>query len=341
MKRIRGGFIFPSAAYTVPLNRIRNVAAVDKKPEPGDLVYGRIEYIGQHSSLENKEGRIHTINNGSSAVFVYGTRYAPDYYEGFVPGEMKPRADLLSRSGIVGEIACKSSLIADPTQVKILGYVCDSAGKVITTRDHVKIVPKSHNKASARSKMVLCIGTAMNSGKSTAAAACCWALSTMGHTVRGSKITGTASLKDILLMEDNGASPVADFTFFGYPSTYLLDEESLLRIFDDLDLKYANSPKNYWVVEIADGILQRETAMLLRHPTIRSRIGKLVFCAHDAFAAIGGLDILKKEFDLVPDAISGVCSTSPLTIRELQQYCSLPIFDSRRRDLQQIASILL
>ena len=71
----------------------------------------------------------------------------------------------------------------------------------------------------------------------------------MGHTVRAAKITGTASLKDILLMEDNGASPVADFTYLGYPSTYMLDEPDLLHIFDTLDLKYANSPKNFWVVD--------------------------------------------------------------------------------------------
>jgi len=65
----------------------------------------------------------------------------------------------------------------------------------------------------------------MNSGKSLTAAAICWALSAMGHKVRGCKVTGTASLKDILHMEDAGASPVADFTYFGYPSTFLLEQE--------------------------------------------------------------------------------------------------------------------
>jgi hypothetical protein len=35
----------------------------------------------------------------------------------------------------------------------------------------------------------------------------------MGKKVRASKITGTASLKDILLMNDAGANPYADFTY--------------------------------------------------------------------------------------------------------------------------------
>ena len=142
-------------------------------------------------------------------------------------------------------------------------------------------------------------------------------------------------------MEDNGASPVADFTYFGHPSTYMLEEDELLHIFNDLDLKYANNAKNYWVVEIADGVLQRETAILLRHPDVRSRIHKLVFCACDAFGAIGGLRVLKDEFDLTPDVLSGVCSTSPLAIRELAGYCDLPIFNSRARDLNRIAPLLL
>lgn len=49
----------------------------------------------------------------------------------------------------------------------------------------------------------VCRGTtSMNSGKSVAAAACCWVLSTMVHRVKGSKVTGTASLKDILHTPD-------------------------------------------------------------------------------------------------------------------------------------------
>ena len=341
MKKIRDGFILPSAAFTIARTKIRRYERLDKAPEVGDLVYGRVGYIGQHSGLENKEGRIHAINDGTRAIFVLGNRYAPDYYEGLVPDDLPRQLDLLSRSGIVGVVKCKSSTIKDPTQVKIEGYVCDAAGKTLNTRDCNRIVPKTKTKRPNRAKLVLNIGTSMNSGKSTTAAACCWALTTMGHKVRGSKVTGTAGLKDILLMEDNGASPVADFTYMGYPSTYLLEPAEVLNIFNSLDLKYANSPSNYWVVEIADGILQLETALLLESEEVRTRIHKLVFSAHDAFGAIGGLDVLKSRFNLAPDAISGVCSSSPLGIRELQAYTDLPIFNSLQRDLSQIASILL
>jgi hypothetical protein len=142
-------------------------------------------------------------------------------------------------------------------------------------------------------------------------------------------------------MEDSGARPVSDFAYLGYPSTYLLGESELLGIFNTLDLKYANDPKNFWVVEFADGILQRETAMLLKHPEVRSRIYKLIFSAHDAFGAIGGLRVLKERFDLVPDAISGVCSSSPLGIRELRDFTDLPVFNNIQRDLHQLSTLLV
>ncbi|MBN1257332.1 MAG: hypothetical protein JXA52_06465 [Planctomycetes bacterium] len=341
-KRIKGGYLLPSAAFTVPKKRIQSyVSNLDKKPEVGDLVYGSVEYLGQHTSLENRQGRIHTIYDGSKAVFVLGNRYAPDYYEGFVPNKLPETIDLLARSGVIGSAKYKNAKIKDPTKIKVLGYVCDKDGRFVNTRQFNQIIPKKTVKTDKRAKMILVVGTCMNSGKSYAAAACCWILNNLGYKVRGAKITGTASLKDILLLEDNGASAIADFTYLGYPSTYMLKETELLHIFNSLDLKFANHPGNYWVVEIADGIIQRETSLLLKHEDIRSRIHKLIFCAQDTFGAIGGLKILRDEFALTPDAISGVCSSSPLGIRELQEYTDLPIFNSVERNLKQLSTILV
>ena len=189
--------------------------------------------------------------------------------------------------------------------------------------------------------MILVCGTSMNSGKSMAATACCWTLSSLGYSVRASKVTGTASLKDILHMNDAGADPYSDFTMLGYPSTYMLSKNEVLSIFNKLDLKYANNPKNYWVVEFADGINQRETSMLLSSREVTSRIHKLVFCGNDAFGTVGGLGILKQKYGLIPDAISGVCSSSPLHIRELAEFTNIPVFNSAEPDLNQLVAILL
>lgn len=339
-KKIGRGFIFPSAALTIKPSQIKYYRFFDKPPQAGDLIYGIIDCIGQHSSLENASGRIHMIHDGTKAIFVFGNRYAPDFYEGLVPSEMTDEVNLLARSGVVGVVKTKNSMIKDPTKVKISGYVCDEKGDVLNTRDFPLIKPRNTIKKEPRSRMILVCGTSMNSGKSMAAAACCWALTTIGYNVRASKVTGTASLKDILLMNDAGASRYADFTYLGYPSTYLLTKQELLGIFNQLDLKYANNPKNFWVVELADGVIQRETAMLLSSPEVVSRIHRLIFCANDAFGAIGGLRTLKEKFNLIPDAISGICSSSPLHTRELSEFTNIPVFNSTPY-ISRLADILV
>lgn len=306
------------------------------------MVYGRIAYLGQHSTLENKEGRIHMITDRTRAVFVYGNRYAPDAFEGQIPDRHIAEADLLARSGVIGVMREKNTSVKDPTKVEVLGYVVDGDGEPINTKRYPIGLPRSPlNKRRKRSRMTLNIGTSMNSGKSTSAIACCWALSAMGYDVRASKVTGTASLKDILHMQDAGAERCSDFSHLGFPSTYMLDESELMNIFENLDARYAANPNRYWVVEFADGVLQRETAMLLKNRYVRSRIHRLIFSATDAFGAVGGLNVLKEEFDLTPDAISGICSSSPLMVRELRARTKVPVFNNILRDLNKLSEILI
>jgi hypothetical protein len=300
-----------------------------------------INNIGHHSLLEHTSGRLHRIQDGTKAVFVFGNRYAPDQFEGYVPDYTPEEVDILSQSGMIGIVKSKNALLKDPTQVKIFGYVCNKNGRIINTKDFPKIIPRQTKKREPRSPMILICGTSMNSGKSMAATACCWALNSMGYQVRGAKITGTAGLKDILHMNDAGAEHYADFSYMGYPSTYMLSAEELLHIFNSIDLKHANNPKNFWVVELADGINQRETAILLGSDELQSRIHKLIFCASDAFGAIGGLHILKEKFNLIPDAISGRCSTSPLFIKELAEYSKIPVFRSVNINMDLMHTILL
>lgn len=341
MHQIPRGYLLPSAAYSLQASLIHSYVDTDDRPQPGDVMYGRISTLGYHREIENKNGRIHRLTDSTAGVFVYGNRYATDAFEAFVPDEQMAIADVVARSGVIGRVEVRNSRVAAPTTVKIFGRVVDRDGNPLNTRDHSLVSPQTSEKKTPRSKLILVCGTAMNSGKSTAAVAICWALTTMGHNVRASKVTGTASLKEILHMNDAGAAVYNDFTNLGYPSTYMLDEEAVLGIFNDLDLKYANNPRNFWVVEVADGILQRETAMLLSSPAVKERIHRLVFCATDAFGAIGGIHVLEDLYQLYPDAISGIVASSPLGIRELNDYTKIPAFDSAEPDLRTLSEVLL
>ena len=50
------------------------------------------------------------------------------------------------------------------------------------------------------------------------------------------------------------------------------------------------------MVEFADGIIQRETSLLLLSEEVQSRNHRLIFCANEAFGAIGGLKILDENY---------------------------------------------
>lgn len=341
MKQIPRGYILPSAAFSIQPSMVESYTPSDDRPKPGDVMYGRISNLGAHREIENKNGRIHRLTNSTSGIFVYGNRYATDAFEALVPDEAMSEVDMIARSGVIGRVQVRNSRIAAPTTVRLLGRVVDKEGRPLNTLDHSLVAPQSTEKKTPRSKLILVCGTSMNSGKSTAAVAICWALTTMGHSVRASKVTGTASLKDILHMNDAGAATYNDFTYLGYPSTYMLEEDEVLRIFNDLDLKFANNPRNFWVVEIADGLLQRETEMLLASPEVKDRIHRLVFCATDAFGAVGGLHVLEEKFGLYPDAISGIVASSPLGIRELTDYSKVPAFDAAEPDLKTLSEVLL
>ena len=244
MKKIKQNCIISSADYSVHNSLIKHYDdELQKAPQMGDLIFREITELGHHLSLESKTARIHIIYEGTHAIFVIDNRYAPDQYEGLIPVEYVDGLDLLGTGGVVSELRTKNELIGAPTKVKLLGYVCDADGRVVNTRDHILVKPKNGLRKTSGAKLILCIGTAMNSGKTHAAAACCYALSSMGKTVRAAKVTGTARLKDIFLMNDCGAEHVADFTYFRYPSTYMLEPDALLHIFHSVDMKYGNNPK--------------------------------------------------------------------------------------------------
>lgn len=340
MKKIPKGYIETSATFSLPRMGLYYVPfeEVAHSPQVGDVVYGRVQAIRQHSTLENKVGRIHHIHDNTKALFVFGNRYAPDYYEGVVPEDASSKIDLLARSGMIGTVLNKNDAVQDPTQVRIIGYVTNSSGDIINTTRYSKIKSGESSKVR-RNKLILSIGTNMNSGKTTTAAMCCWTLSKAGHSLTASKITGTASLKDILLMQDKGAEKISDFTYFGLPSTYMMPEEELIEMFKKFD---AHNNKDYWIVEFADGILQRETNILLLNEYVRSRIHKVIFNAHDTFSAMGGIKVLQEELRYSIDAISGVVSGSPLLMRELSMYSDIPVINNvQPRSFKELLEIIV
>jgi hypothetical protein len=339
-RRIKPGYLLPSAAFTLKRRQIVAYEPCEEPPRVGDVLYAEVERLGHHGEVINKHGRHHRLVRGSRLIGVIGSRYAPDEFEVMVPDEVGRHLDLASRGGVLGELVTRNSAATTPTRVRVMGHVVDAAGTRLNTLDY-PFLPDAERRPEPGSRLVLVCGTAMNAGKTTVASSCCWALAAMGHEVHAAKLTGTANVNDILRMNDAGASAYCDFSYLGYPSTYMLGSDDLRRILLSIEAKYATNPRGFWVVELADGILQRETAMMLADETVRGRIHRLLFAARDTFGALGGIEILRTRFGLAPDAISGIIASSPLLVRELAEHSAIPIINSVDIDLDEFCQVLM
>lgn len=323
-----------SSLCAVPKKELAGVVVDPARvPEAGDVALCKVVRLGQHHSIEHGSGRIHMAFDGTQFVGAFGNRYAPDYFEALTPVAGVTKCDLIARSGLLGKVKAKNSAIIDPTRVEVLGYVCDREGAIINTRRFPAITAEPNPADLAKVRLVLVVGASMNAGKSTAAKACVYSLAARGEKVAAGKATGTASLKDILLMEDAGAETVADFTALGYPSTYLIGRDEAEMIFRRLFGHLAHVARGgYVVMEIADGILQRETRMMLECEFVRRHIHRLVLCCGDPLAVAGGIGILQNDYGLKVNAVSGRVASSDLGRREVATFTKLPCFDAMEVD---------
>ena len=178
--------------------------------------------------------------------------------------------------------------------------------------------------------VIFVLGTAMNSGKTLATAQLALGLRRAGYKVAAIKGTGTGAFGDFNEYADTGAHWVADFTDAGMVTTY---REPLDRVKAGLDLLLGHAAARgcqIAVMEIADGLFQRETGALIADPWLRARQSGLIFACGDAVAAAGGVAELARH-GLRPDALTGILSCSPMAVAEAETATGAPVL--RKGDL--------
>jgi len=279
----------------------------------GDLVLGRVEHIGSHKKIQLAEGRASVLYNGDLVVLACGDRYAPDQFEGLA--ELNPLgADMLAGGGVLGRMRHRHSRMSPPTRIAPLGLLTNTFGKVIKLQDYAL------EEMARPSGMIVIgvVGASMNSGKTTAVASLAHGFHRAGHKVAAIKATGTGAFGDFNAFVDTGVHFVADFTDAGMVSTY---RQPLSKIEAGLNSLLAHASRNgceVAVVELADGVFQKETADLLKNSEIRDGFAGVFFAAPDALASAGGIAALR-EMGIEPTAITGMVSCSPLGAAEAQE----------------------
>src|SRR5215204_122454 len=314
----------------VPLEEMAKVVPMYAPPRIGDLLLAEVVDLGRHTRMEIRTGLTMHLFPGDHIVGAFGNRYATDQYEGYVPTRLVEGCDLLSVGGVCGEVASQHASMVDPTRLRIVGLVSDKDDRTINqcafglppyaVDDHLE---------SSTAEVILVVGSAMNSGKTTAAGTLARALSRANFSVAAGKITGTAAGKDCRFYEACGAQPVLDFTSAGYPSTYMLGLEELLGIYNSILGKLRASNPDYIILEIADGIFQRETRMLLESAEFRRSADHVFFAASDSLSAESGVRSIR-GYGLPVRAIAGAVTQSPLASREAEETLGLPSMSIER-----------
>jgi hypothetical protein len=257
-------------------------------------------------------GVIWHIFPGDLIAGAFGNRYATDQFEGYVPKEVVTECDLLSVGGVCGQVASRHPSMHPPTRLRVHGAICDSGGEALNLRSFS--LPAQRSAA----RIILVVGSSMNAGKTTTVGTLARALKQGGFRVAAAKITGTAAGKDGRFFTSCGARPVLDFTFAGYPSTYMLSLEELLTVHRTLVGNLRETNPDYILVEIADGIFQRETKMLLECAEFRQDVEHAFFAANDSLSAACGTRHLK-EYGIPLRAIAGAFTQSTLAMREAEE----------------------
>lgn len=292
-------------------------------PQAGDVALFEVVSVGKHKAIQTVERRNASLFAGDRIMAAFGNRYATNQFEGVVPTEPSEKLHLLGQGGVVGLVKSAHAGMPKPTAVKIIGYAVDGRGDVLNTKSlHQHRLESFSGTVPHGARVILSVGASMDSGKTTTAGHLARSLKQIGKKVAYLKLTGTVYTKDIDFCKDCGADFVIDFSAVGFPSTYLCGREELLDLYQTLLDRASTIRPDYILVEIADGLYQRETNFLLKSRRFLSTVYAALFSCGDSLSAANGVQYLT-SLGLPPAAVCGTYTMSPLLIEEVRSVCDV------------------
>lgn len=335
-----GRFPHLDAKWAYTSRRIDRARARAVEPAPtglraGDLILAQVAEVGHHSGVQLALGRRAQLYPGDLVVVPLGDRYAPDQYEADAAIEVG-RCHLVAAGGMAGLVRRQHAAMKPPTQLEVLGAVLDADGVRLRLADAA--LPARHE--PRRIPALAVVGTSMNSGKTTTVASLVHGLARAGLRVGAAKVTGTGAPNDPMAYADAGASLVLDFTDAGYASTYRVPLGEIEAILMTLIAHLQAAAVDAAVIEIADGVLQAETAALLASPVLERMSDGLLFAAADAVSAVAGAERLCRAGRPLC-AVSGLFTAAPLAVLEAAAGCPVPVLTREQLRQPEIAQGLL
>lgn len=283
-----------------------------KTPRAGDLVLARVARPGRSDRLEGRTGRPLDLYVGDHMIGVFGTCHDPFGYEGGVPGRLH-RVDLLASPGILGQVQSRHRATDTPTELEVLGYVFDEAGARLRLDRH-----RLASRASRSVPTLLVVGDTPERAVTRAAAGVVRCMHDAGLAVAAGRVTGTAHRAELLALKDAGAAYALDFSAFGHPSTYLLEPDALRELFHSVQGHLAATGVDVVVLQLGNGLMQRETEILLESDDVCDRVDGALYDASGVLSANASFDVLVKRRQLDLLAVCGAVADSTLGIRAVE-----------------------
>lgn len=308
------------ATRRVPAHHMKTLITGAVRPAVGDMVLARVDELGQHARIELPDGRRAQMFPGDHILVCFGNRYAPDQFEGVIGPDLSP-CNLVAAGGIAAIELCRHDRMVASTKISPLGLVGDARGFRLNVCNYGVRAPEQRPTIP----VILSLGTSMNAGKTLTATSVMRGLRLAHLKVASLKITGTGAGGDTWLARDAGADMVLDFTDAGFATTYLAPVDAIVRGTFRLLNHAADHGCEVAVIEIADGLQQKETAALLRSPSIRHLVLGVVFSAYDSMGAkCGAEELIASGYTLL--GLSGRLDRSPLAVRETEEATGLKVY---------------
>jgi hypothetical protein len=296
--------------------------------EEGVLVAARVlNNKTRYNQLELTSGRMATVTQGDVIVGALGHRNALRGYSGHLPERLEAgdRIQLLNIGGVLGICDSANPDVGPPFECEVLGTVLHFPylGERIGVPARAGASPFEPDAALEVHgvPVIAMAGTCMDSGKTAAACAIVGRLRHRGFHIAACKATGVSLRRDILAMEDAGASETMIFSDLGVVTTTASNGPALTRA---LLSGLAGHRPDAIVLELGDGLLgSYGVEAILADEAIRASMNAVVLYANDPVAAWGGARILRDQFGIEPAVVSGPATDNAVGVEQIAERLEL------------------
>ena len=301
--------------------------------EEGVLIAVRVlNNKSRYNQLELTSGRMATVTMGDIVVGALGHRNALRGYSGHLPTSLEKgdHVQILNIGGVIGLCDSANPDVGAPFECEVLGtvlefpYLGERIG--VPARAGSTTLNLEASLKTNGVPVIALAGTCMDSGKTAAACAIVGRLRQLGLNVAACKATGVSLRRDVLAMEDAGATDSMIFSDLGVMTTTAENGPALTR---SLLTSLSRNKPDVIVLELGDGLLgSYGVAAILADEQIRDAFTAVVLCANDPVSAWGGAKLLRDDFNIEPAVVTGPATDNDVGVQQIAERLSLPAINA-------------